>query len=193
MTTPFKRKLGEGYPFQYRKGPSEKGGPLLCIHHYTFRTRKNKRYAVQVEQYRHHVYVLKYYPLSHKSSPNKFRVLTNDGDAFRILTTCFQIFLDIYRRDPLASAGFIGEALVGEDEANTKRFRVYMQSVLTFADPAHFAHHPAPEASAYFLENKANPEPNLKQQVERMFQELYILPQGLGGAADDALGSSNGG
>ena len=185
MITPSKRKLGEGYPFHYRKGPSEKGGTLVCTHHCTFRTRKNRRYAVQVEQCQHHVYVLQHYPLSHKNSPNKFRVLTHDGDAFRILTICFQIFLDIYRRDPLASAGFIGEALVGEHEVNTKRFRVYMQSVLTFANPDHFTHHPALEASAYFLENKANPEPNLTQQVEQMFHLLYILPQGLGGPATD--------
>ena len=176
---PFKRTLGEGYPYTYRKGPSHKDGPLVCVHHYTFRTRKNRRYVVDAEEYQHHTYVLKYYPLSHKSSPNKYRVLTNDGDAFRILTTCTQVFLDICRRDPLASAGFVGEALVGEGVANTKRFRVYLQTVSTFIGPNRFIHHPMPAISAYFLECRANLEPGLKETVEQMFRELYIVPQAL--------------
>jgi len=176
------RQPGAGYPFTYRKGPSHKGGPLVCTHHYTFRTRKNRRYVVVAEQYVHHVYVLKYYPLSYQKSPNKFKVLTNDGDAFRILSTCLRVFADIRERDPLASAGFIGESLEGEDEANTKRFRIYVQAVITFIGLRDFVHHPSVAASAYFLQNKANPEPDLMQKVERMFQELYILPQGLGGS-----------
>ena len=187
------RSSGAGYPFTYRKGPSHKDGPLVCSHYYTFRTRKNRRYVVVAEQYVHHVYVLKYYPLSHKNSPNRFKLLTNDGDAFRILSTCLRVFADIQERDALASAGFIGESLVGEDEANTKRFRIYVQSVITFIGLQDFVHHPSVAASAYFLQNKANPEPDLMRKVEQMFQELYILPQGLGGASDDALRGGSGG
>ena len=187
----FKRTLGEGYPFTYRKGPSHKDGPLFCVHHYTFRTRKNRRYVVDAEEYQHHTYVLKYYPLSHKGSPNKYRVLTNDGDAFRILTTCTRVFLDICRRDPLASAGFVGEALVGEGVANTKRFRVYLQTVSTFIGPNRFAHHPMPAISAYFLECRANPEPGLKETVEQMFRELYIVPQALEAGKPPPLNDDN--
>ena len=175
----FERELGEGYPFYYRKGPSHKDGPLVCTHHYTFRTRKNRRYVVEAEQYQHHVYVLKYYPLALKASPNRFKLLVNDGDAFRILTTCTQIFLDICARDPSASAGFVGEALLGEGKANTKRFRVYLKMVTAFIGPARFLHHPLPAISAYFLECRANPEPDLKDQVEQMFRELYIVPEAM--------------
>lgn len=175
----FERELGEGYPFHYRKGPSHKDGPLVCTHYYTFRTRKNRRYVVEAEQYQHHVYVLKYYPLALKASPNRFKLLVNDGDAFRILTTCTQIFLDICARDPSASAGFVGEALLGEGKANTKRFRVYLKMVTAFIGPMRFLHHPLPAISAYFLECRANPEPDLKDQVEQMFRELYIVPEAM--------------
>ncbi|MBC6697570.1 hypothetical protein [Hymenobacter sp. BT190] len=173
------RQPGEGYPFTYRKGPTQQGGPLVCTHYYTFRTRKNRRYAVEAEQYQHHVYVLKFYPLALKGSPNRFKLLVNDGDAFRILSTCLRVFADICRRDPLASAGFIGEALAGEGRALTKRFRVYFQSVATFIDSADFNHHVLPAISAYFLENCANQEPNLLGKVEQMFQELYIVPEAM--------------
>lgn len=108
------------------------------------------------------MYVLKFYPLALKSSPNRFKLLVNDGDAFRILSTCLRVFADIRHRDPLASAGFIGEALVGESRVITKRFRVYFQSVATFIQSANFIHHALPAISAYFLESRDNPEPELK-------------------------------
>lgn len=182
---PSERELGEGYVFHYRKGPSHSDGPLVCTHYYTFRTRKNRRYVVEAEQYQHHVYVLKYYPLSHRHSAHKYKVLLHDGDAFRILTTCTRIFIDICRRDILASAGFVGEALVGEGLANTKRFRIYLKTVTTFVGPARFIHHPMPQISAYFLECRANPEPHLKEKAEQMFRELYIIPQALEQAKPD--------
>ena len=106
--------------------------------------------------------MLKYYPLALKASPNRFKLLVNDRDAFRILTTCTQIFLDICARDPLASAGFVGEALLGESKVNTKRFRVYLKMVTEYVGPIRFLHHPLPAISAYFLECRANPEPDLK-------------------------------
>lgn len=86
------REPGEVYPFTYRKGPPQQGGPLICIHYYTFRTRKNRRYVVEAEQYKHQVYMLKFYPLAFKSSSNRFKLLVNDGDAFRILSTCLRVF-----------------------------------------------------------------------------------------------------
>ncbi|SMB87898.1 hypothetical protein SAMN00120144_1442 [Hymenobacter roseosalivarius DSM 11622] len=188
MPTSFEPRLpGEGYSFIYRKGPSHQDGPLVCTHFYTFRTRKNRRYVVEAEQYQHHVYVLKFYPLSLKHSHNRFKLLVHDGDAFRILSTCLRVFADIIRRDPLASAGFVGEALAGEDIARTKRFRVYFQSVVTFVGTTSFRHHPMPEISAYFLENKTNAEPDLLPQVEQMFRELYIIPQALDQTKSDAL------
>ncbi|TGE13865.1 hypothetical protein [Hymenobacter elongatus] len=158
---------------------------MVCTHYYTFRTRKNRRYVVQAEQYEHHVYVLKFYPLALKNSPNRFKLLVNDGDAFRILSTCLRVFADICSRDPLASAGFIGEALTGESRTLTKRFRIYFQSVVTFIEPANFIHHPLPAISAYFLENRANPEPGLIASVEQMFQEFYIVPEALAATKPD--------
>ena len=194
MPTSFEpRQPGAGYPFTYRKGPSHKDGLLVCTHYYTFRTRKNRRYVVEAEQYQHHVYVLKFYPLAHKNSVNRFKLLLNDGDAFRILSTCMRVFADVFKRDSLSSAGFVGEASLGENRAFTKRFRIYFQAVITFVEPALFIHHPMPGISAYFLERRANPEPDLKAKAEKMFRELYIVPQVLDEGQPVSLNSGNGG
>lgn len=187
------RQPGQGYPFTYRKGPSQQGGPLVCTRYYTFRTRKNRRYVVEAEQYQHHVYVLKFYPLAFKGSPNRFKLLVNDGDAFRILSTCLRVFADICRRDPLASAGFIGEALVGESKVTTKRFRVYFQSVATFVDSVEFTHYALPAISAYFLKNDANQETGLMNSVKQLFRELYIVPEAMEPDKPSPLRNGNGG
>lgn len=175
MLTP--SRLGEGYKLNYRKGPSHKDGPLVCTHHYTFKTNKSRRYMADVEQYQHHIYVIKFYPLSHKHSDKKYKVLTMDGGAGTIITTCIRIFMDIYKRDPLASGGFIGEASEGEGKENTKRFQVYIKMAGTFIGKENFKHHANAKASAYFLESKANPEPNLKEIAERMFNDYYYTLQ----------------
>ena len=117
----------------------------------------------------------------------------NDGDAFRILTTCTQIFLDICARDSSASAGFVGEALLGEGKANTKRFRVYLKMVTAFIGPMRFLHHPLPAISAYFLECRANPENGLKDKVEQMFRELYIVPEAMESDKPTPLSGGDGG
>lgn len=186
-------ELGPGYKLSYKKGPSHKDGPLVCTHHYAFRTLKNKRYMADVEQYQHHIYVIKFYPLSLKLSPNKYKILTGDGGAGHIVTTCVRIFLDLYSRDPLASGGFIGEASIGEEEENTKRFQVYIKLAGTFFDPNKFRHHSNANASSYFLESLTNPETGLKDLAEEMFHKLYVLPRALQPVEDEtALGAQSG-
>jgi hypothetical protein len=181
--------LGAGYTLNYRKGPSQKDGPLVCTHYYTFKTKKNKRYMAEAEQYQHHIYVIKFYPLAVKASSNRYKLLTGDGGAGHIITTCIRIFLDIYNRDPLASAGFIGEASIGEEEENTKRFQVYIKAAGTFIGTDKFKHHANSKASSYFIESLTNTEPNLKELAEEMFNKLYVMPRALQPAIEITTGS----
>ena len=82
---------------------------------------------------------------------------------------------------------------MGEDKANTKRFRVYLNTVTAFVGPTRFIHHPLPAISAYFLECRANPEPGLQEKVEQMFRELYIVPEAMEADKPSPLSSGNGG
>ena len=104
-----------------------------------------------------------------------------------------RVFADVFERDPLSSAGFVGEASLGEDQVLTKRFRVYFQAVVTFVEPALFIHHLMPGINAYFLERRANPEPDLKAKAEQMFRELYIVPQVLDEGKPAPFNDDNGG
>lgn len=179
-----KRSLGEGYKFAYRglvkqksKRPSGTDGLFICSHLYRFKTRTGKIYLAEVEEYKYHIFVLKYYLKGQQGKDYRYQYLTNDGDGFRILTTCCRIFLDILARDPLASGGFLGEPLPEETYERNKRYRVYRKVVETFFSDEDFAHDYVDGSSLYFLRSLRNPEPDLRLKAQDMFNEIYMMEQ----------------
>lgn len=187
---PSRSLLGAGYTFRHRKqGPSVKGGPLLYTHRYVFRTRLNRTYFVDVEQYKHDIFIIKFYLKNHRGSDKKFNLTTResdgkggimyDNDGWRIISTCLQIMLELRRKYPLLSGGFIGAHLEGEGKCNTKRFKVWSQVVQTFFDPDHYVHYQNLEYSTYFIQCKDSPEPNLVEVAADMFHKLYVDREGI--------------
>jgi hypothetical protein len=190
MPTPSRLPLGPGYQFRYiKKRPSVKGGLLLFTHQYRFKTQHNRVYLVDVEQYKHDIFIVKFYLKNHKGSPNRFSLTTKsfdehgkakyDNDGWRILSTCLQIMLSLRAEYPKMSGGFIGASLEGEGKILTKRFRIWSQAALTFFNPEHYNHYSNPNVSTYFIENKQCGVPNMLAEAGRMFQELYIDQGGL--------------
>ena len=81
----------------------------------------------------------------------------------------------IYKENPHASFGFIGANCENENIGNTKRYRVYYKIVATQISDNIFKHVENVEKSAYMLINRKELEeyPNLLEEIERTFQELY--------------------
>jgi hypothetical protein len=54
---------GNAYPFRFirEEPPYSPGGFLLELFICPFKTKKGRHYIIQVEQYQHHIYVLKFY------------------------------------------------------------------------------------------------------------------------------------
>lgn len=129
----------DGYPYRFLMNERPDGDYLVGTGIYTFRsTKSNLVYLVRVEHYRMEVYIIKFYLKSNRNSPHKYSLLTNTFEPRRILNTCVNILLDIYRDNPDASFGFIGANLIGESEANTKRYRVYKKIVTTYFTDIYF-------------------------------------------------------
>lgn len=187
---PSRASLGEGYPYRYiKKRPSAKGGLLLCRHTYRFKTRLNKVYIVDVEEYQHQIFIIKFYLKNHQDSPKRFNLTTltkdregknhYDNDGWRIISTCLNIMLEIRERHPKMSGGFIGANKIGESKVLTARFRLWRQVALTFFDPDNYTHYPNEAASAYFIQSNLNTHPDLLIKAEQMFNQLYAIPEGL--------------
>lgn len=101
--------------------------------------------------------------------------MTGTGEPRRIINTCVAIMLEIAKEDSQSSFGFIGSNMVGEDIANTKRYRVYKILMLTYFSDVYFQHKENDGRSAYLLIRKtelAN-NPYLVDDIEIFFTEEY--------------------
>ena len=182
--------LGVGYPFRYiKKRPPTRGGLLLCTHTYRFKTRLNRVYLVDVEQYKYDIFIVKFYLKNHKESKQRYNLTTKntnsqgdahyDCDGWRVLTTCLRIMLEMQEQYPNMSGGFIGANRLDELKSDTTRYRVWRQAALTFFSPEKYMHYGNPEASAYFIAYKDSPVPNLVDRASEMFEEIYQNTEGL--------------
>ncbi len=164
------------YPFRlvgHRKATT--GEHFIKEYKFTFVAKNNQRYIVNVEQYKYNLYIIKFYLKAHSDSPNKFALLTGFNDAVKVINTCLEIMIYLYKLDKTASFGFIGANLLGEDKANTKRFRIYNKIMQNLFSPLKFNHYNYPEKSAYLLLNKSNTIAALLSKIERMFAEFYVF------------------
>jgi hypothetical protein len=81
----------------------------------------------------------------------------------------------LYKENPRTSFGFIGANCENESQENTKRYRVYNKIVATQVSENIFKHVENMGKSAYMLINRDELKeyPNLVEEIERTFQELY--------------------
>ena len=107
----------------------------LRVHNYSFITKNNNEYIVQLDEYVHKVYCLKFYDKDDFDDKFKFKrqkgnLANGDFRDFRgIIATCMKICLDVYFKDTdsghTPSFVFIGGNSIGEAPNNSKRFRIY--------------------------------------------------------------------
>lgn len=148
-------------------------GTLISRDTYRFKTRFNRVYFIDVECFEQNLYVAKFYLRIHKNLENKYRLLINDGDGYRILSTCVSLAVLINKRNPKASFGFIGERRLDErDFINTQRYRIYSMLCRRYFSPKKYNHENNDNASVYFVLNKAEKSIN-KQIIEQKLVEYY--------------------
>lgn len=145
---------------------------------YSFKT-SNYPYLVEVEQYPHNIYVLKFYRRIHKGNKERFNLLTNEGRCSRIVGTCFSIFMDIYKKNPLASFGFIGSYTIDkktgnvEPKSSTKRFKIYSLAVISYFGEETFTHFQNPANSVYLaISNKNIAVMKIADEANKILESL---------------------
>lgn len=164
------------YPYRFVMNELSHDEYIIRTSIYTFRsTKSNLVYLVRVEDYKMDIYIIKFYLKSNQNSPLKYNLLTNTFEPRRIIDTCISILMEIFRKDPRASFGFIGANRIGENEANTKRYNVYKKIVTTYMGAETFYHHYNIDKSAYILINKDKLKeiPTLIQDIEQFFIDIY--------------------
>jgi len=151
---------------------------LKNIWYYNFRSRKSL-FIVEVEEYQHHIFVLKYYQKKHKKHPKKFQILSDEYKAATVIGTCIRIMLSIYHKNNKASFGFIGANSFnpesGEEEPinNTQRFRIYKYAMEELIGTESFTHGMEEDSSSYIMISNKCDVHFIASEAKRMFTELY--------------------
>lgn len=145
---------------------------------FQFKTSKNKRYIVTVEEYSYKVFVPKFYPSKEKNNPNRFSVLTNEFKGSRVIRTVIDIMLFVYRENPEASFAWIGVATSmknkKEGKSFTQRYRIYKNIMLNFFSEDNWFHYDDYITSTYLLINKKQKDiEQFLQTIIRMFTNIY--------------------
>jgi len=145
---------------------------------YSFRT-ESYPYLVEVEQYPYNIYALKFYRRKHKGNKEKFNLMSNEYKCSRIVGTCFSIFMDIYKKNPLASFGFVGSHTIDKNKsiieplAETKRFRIYKQAVINYFGTETFTHFSDPHNSVYLaISNKNKSVFQISDEANKILESL---------------------
>jgi len=170
----------EHYPYRFVKKVIEPwDGPQGFLLHrllYSFKSPKSHQtYWVWIEVYKHHFYAVKFHLKAHRSSEHKYNLMTGLNEARQCIRTCMAVMEEVALSDPHASFGFIGANKLDEDEANTKRFRVYRRFMLTNFGNEEYEHYENWEKSAYMLINRKYlaAHPGLMEEIVSGFRELY--------------------
>lgn len=158
---------------------NKSGHYFRAVRTYKFRADKTNRYLAVVEEYYHHVYVLKFCLEKHQNDQHKFNALAGIGygKAKRVMLTCARIGQLIYEENPYASFGFIASPTLPELNKNgfnnTKRLTLFHRVAKLFFSAEEFTHRIFYEQSVYFLLNKKyeQEEPAALQKITTMLRK----------------------
>ncbi len=85
-----------------------------------------RKYLVEVHAYPNHLYTVDFFAKAFSNS--KYRLQTNQFAANKVGGTMLDLLARIQQADPEACFGFIGAAMVGENESQgTRRFWFYLR------------------------------------------------------------------
>lgn len=138
-------------------------GPAIRVHSFSSRPRKGRTVIYEAHELSDApAFAVKFFDKRHRQSPNRFNLLLKYdektpfvvADAPSIIRTGIQVMLNLLAKNPYLSFGFMGAALPGEDQANTKRFRIYQQIMYRHFSNNDFEHLMKAEKSLYLLINR---------------------------------------
>ena len=164
------------YHFQYLgKKDTLIKDPIKRIN-YRFKA-KFRSYFVTLEVFSTGIVAIKYCDVKDIGAHNAYKKIFNDGDAFRVITTCLFIMLHYWQSTPITSFAFYAvprewKAALLEEKTLTEeqldhfiteykkaRFSIYNYAMLNLFPPKNFIPIRDTNNSIYILLNKRQPRP----------------------------------
>lgn len=164
----------KGYDYRKVQVDKPKSRDVFLIKHiFVFVSEHHKKYIVWLEEYPYNIFIIKFHLKCHNKADDKYSRLTNFGDATKVLRTCIDIMVEMYKSNPYSSFGFMGANMVNEDIPENKRYRVYRAIMKNFFPTKNFWHNQNIHKNLYFLINKDNSELDLEQKIINSLSIIY--------------------
>lgn len=163
------------YSFEHVNIESSSLAEPVRKHNFRFQAKKRK-YLVTVEEYSFGVHAIKYCGLKEKGRGNAYSIIYNDGDGVKVISTCLQIMLYMWQRNPNISFGFYAVPRVDPSpkKKNRKsRFNIYEKAMLNLFSPDYFRQYNDPRSLVYILLN--NNVPNKRSVITQIGK--YLLSE----------------
>lgn len=170
--------FGEGYEFRLVNSIKGKriNEDFEEEYRFLFKGKQKCQYMVRVQEFSYYFCAVKFHLARDQfKGKEKYKILTRFNDAPRVIRTCVNIMIEMYKQNPYRSFGFIGENSEKENKTNTKRFRIYKRVMENFFSPEKFFHFSDVNSSCYLLINKDNPDKDLAIHVIEMLHSLYVF------------------
>lgn len=164
---------------------SKDSSSLRIVDLWTFKSAKsNKRYIVEIEGFENEFYGLKFYWKGVEKSKNRYSLLTNDYEPRIIVRSCIEVMLEYYRKNRLASFGFVAAPDLDKDlkgkrvdkESGSRRFKFYRRMMINLFGPETFYQVSDTTNTIYLLVNMtqlSNKAVTLKD-IERKLNKFYL-------------------
>ena len=136
-------------------------------------------YIVQVDEYEHKLFCLKFLIKGTEDNNTKFSTITNNDDFIGIISTCIEILMNEFWTKELhnnPSFFFIGANSKNEDKSITKRFRVYRQIIINKISATNFFHYESKKESVYLLLNRnmCTNSPHIRDEIIKAFNDFEV-------------------
>jgi len=125
---------------------------------YKVKTSKNKPYFIEVNEFEHNVFMIKFHPKNLTHSKDRYKMRNQKTfELTRLISTCIKLAFEILSDNPDATFGFIGQWDDVDVERKSKvsqRFRIYKKAILSIIPKANnyaFKFYEVIELNAFFV------------------------------------------
>lgn len=156
------------------------GYGLLKILHYKFSTYQAKDYLIYVYCYPQNLYVIEFFLREDKNSKqeSKYGRVINNGNAWKVIRTCFEIIFELYRVCNDASFAFIGSPKTMDNELVesvqvTQRFKIYRYISINLLGEHSFEQYGDEQTSCYLIANNHKDKGAIRQLASSVLNSLF--------------------
>jgi hypothetical protein len=141
------------YPFKQINVQETGLGDPLRISLYRFKA-KRRIYLVTIEEYSFGVHAIKYCGMKDRKNKNAYRIVYNDDDGIRVISTCLKIMRTLWQANPEISFAFYAVPKPAGLKNSQARYGIYEYAMTNLFPASHFRHYKDRQHLLYVLLNK---------------------------------------